>query len=360
MALNEPGLCLRIVEHLSLTIRSSDLIEAAWDGHSSLLSRAAFDVLIAFAQPTTLAELLRFASDGHTRTILSEVDALVHAGVLECVPNAPHLNEGASVLDPLKEGSGALECVPNGPFDDDASIEDLLASELSKRNILSLITDPLTEGRAIIIPHAFHSDIAEEVYSSLATRDDWVPQSFYVQERPFFQFRHQGFYGTNLPECVHRLAATLNSTRTRNVLGATSGADCNGGFEAGAALHGPGDYSLPHNDDDGHRAISFVWYLSKSWRPEWGGHFVWCPTGAMINPGFNTLVLFKVSRSSLHFVSPVSRNATGKRIAIAGFWKRLRTTTDGRPEFTQVAGVRLSRGLYDTREMVVADCALVL
>ena len=36
-----------------------------------------------------------------------------------------------------------------------------------------------------------------------------------------------------------------------------------------------GDHSLPHTDWVGQRTVSYVWHLSKGWRPEWGGALYW-------------------------------------------------------------------------------------
>jgi Rps23 Pro-64 3,4-dihydroxylase Tpa1-like proline 4-hydroxylase len=112
---------------------------------------------------------------------------------------------------------------------------------------------------------------------------------------------------------------------------------------------------MPHNDDGGLRSLGYVWYVSKGWRPDWGGNLVWCPNGSMVAPELNLLVLFPVRRTSLHFVTPVSPHAQGGRLAISGFWQRAVATADNRPVATILGGVHLSPGVYGDPTAVVGE-----
>ena len=74
----------------------------------------------------------------------------------------------------------------------------------------------------------------------------------------------------------------------------------------------------------GQRTVAYVWHLSKGWQPEWGGGLYWADNAQnqRIYPAsFNTLVLFLVTPSSSHFVTPVSRHAAGQRLAFNGWWQ---------------------------------------
>ena len=81
---------------------------------------------------------------------------------------------------------------------------------------------------------------------------------------------------------------------------------------------------MPHNDIgvNDSRAVAFIWYLTRSWRQEWGGALFWCPTGQYIKPEFNVLIMFRVTPENMHFVCPVAAGATERRLTVNGFWHR--------------------------------------
>ena len=89
-----------------------------------------------------------------------------------------------------------------------------------------------------------------------------------------------------------------------------------------ASWYQPGDFSLPHTDGHVERSVAFVWHLTKDWDDTWGGQLAWCRNGAAVYPRYNSLSLFNVSDTSLHFVAAVSRRATGKRLGVNGWWRR--------------------------------------
>ena len=69
--------------------------------------------------------------------------------------------------------------------------------------------------------------------------------------------------------------------------------------------------------------MAYVWHLSKNWKPEWGGALYWCKHHhhvATHPASFNTLVLFRVTTSSSHFVTTVSPQHKGKRLTFNGWW----------------------------------------
>merc|ERR1712224_808711 len=74
----------------------------------------------------------------------------------------------------------------------------------------------------------------------------------------------------------------------------------------------------------GQRTVAYVWHLSKSWKPDYGGALYWCKHHhhvATHPASFNTLVLFRVTTSSSHFVTAVSPRHKGKRLTFNGWWQ---------------------------------------
>lgn len=95
--------------------------------------------------------------------------------------------------------------------------------------------------------------------------------------------------------------------------------------DAQATAYSPGDFLTAHDDDviGKHRQAAYVYGLSPSWRPDWGGLLLFHPVGSqegrMIVPGFNILTLFRVPQ--VHSVSTVAAFAPRRRYAVTG-WAR--------------------------------------
>jgi Rps23 Pro-64 3,4-dihydroxylase Tpa1-like proline 4-hydroxylase len=88
----------------------------------------------------------------------------------------------------------------------------------------------------------------------------------------------------------------------------------------------PGHFLSPHHDKDKGK-IGFVYSLSKSWRPEWGGnlHFMeedYRTVTKTIVPVFNRLTMFDIpTRDGVpHYVSHVLPHVKTKRISITGWF----------------------------------------
>ena len=84
-----------------------------------------------------------------------------------------------------------------------------------------------------------------------------------------------------------------------------------------------GDHSNPHTDRLDARTITFLWQLTKDWKPEWGGAFYWNKAyyeNAYQHPSYNTLLLFSVTTKSVHMVTPVTKKAKGKRLTYGGWY----------------------------------------
>jgi hypothetical protein len=91
--------------------------------------------------------------------------------------------------------------------------------------------------------------------------------------------------------------------------------------------YGKGDFLGPHHDGMKGK-VGFVLYLTKNWKPQYGGnlHFLtedWLSIREVFVPGFNTLLLFKLPEDGKGIPHFVSRVETGeeKRLAISGWFK---------------------------------------
>ena len=87
------------------------------------------------------------------------------------------------------------------------------------------------------------------------------------------------------------------------------------------------NFFLSPHGDKGKGKIGFVYSLSKSWRPEWGGnlHFMeddYKTVTRTIVPIFNRLTLFDIpSRDGVpHYVSHVVPDVRVKRLSITGWF----------------------------------------
>jgi len=117
---------------------------------------------------------------------------------------------------------------------------------------------------------------------------------------------------------------------------ALTGSNCQSPITFSASLYRTGDFSFPHTDAFGKRTVSFVWHLTRNWQENWGGGLFWCGTMKWIPPMYNTLHLFKVTKSSFHFVGQVLPNATEKRLAINGWWSSVKIEHDGKRRDTKI------------------------
>jgi 2OG-Fe(II) oxygenase superfamily len=225
---------------------------------------------------------------------------------------------------------------------------------LGDRALLDDVAGALAEGRAVVVRDALRPELAEAAYASLTASTAWQEERYFQPDRPYFQFqRHTISWPLALPRVLHDVARSLGAPETKAFMQALAGVDCSGSFELCAASNRAGDYSLPHNDHGGLRALTYIWYVSKGWRPDWGGHLAWGPTGSMVTPEFNALVLFCVSRASMHFVTPVAPHAQGGRLSVSGWWHRSVAVPDGRPVATVLGGIHLSPGVYGEPTRVV-------
>lgn len=201
---------------------------------------------------------------------------------------------------------------------------------------LQRIGAALAAGRLVILREAFHTTFAARVHACLDAADDWQLHEDY--SRPPFHYRHHNLsderrFPPDLTWCLR----IFSSTPTRQLIGRLAERDCSGPTVLSASWYRPGDHSLPHNDLVGHggpecRQVAFIWHLTRGWQPGWGGDLYWCPADRYLAPGFNTLILFAIGPHTRHFVTTVAPHATGKRLAVNGWW-----TGPGDPAAGQLA-----------------------
>jgi thioredoxin 1 len=246
-----------------------------------------------------------------------------------------HVHEGplqAGELDAALRAAQALDMAqmglqtaqpPGGAAEADAgvpSIETFLRP--SVRAALMDVGPRLAAGGLVLIRDAFELDFAERMHRSLDTSMRWRLQEGYEQH---FHYHYRDLDSANYPADIAWCSQVFDSPKTKEWATRTSGRPCSGPTEFFSNWYLPGDYLHPHNDVaandvQSHRQLTFVWYLAKDWRSEWGGSFFWCPTSSYLPPGFNTLCLFNVTPESTHSVTQVSPFARGKRLAITGWW----------------------------------------
>jgi 2OG-Fe(II) oxygenase superfamily len=210
----------------------------------------------------------------------------------------------------------------NDSSSDDVSISSMLSAELvGDPALLKEVSAGLCAGRLVVLPDAFKPEFAAEVWSALDSCRRWLPFEV-AGGRPGFHFSHHNI-AEPAPEAFRRCVSLFDSHATKQLIRQISGRPVEGTAVVTASWYQAGDFSLPHTDGQVGRQVAFVWHLTKDWDDTWGGQLAWCPNGASVYPRYNSLSLFNVSNTSLHFVAAVSRRATGKRLAVNGWWRDL-------------------------------------
>ncbi|MDM0078166.1 thioredoxin domain-containing protein [Variovorax sp. J2P1-59] len=241
----------------------------------------------------------------------------LQAGELDVALNAARTLDLGQMRRQMTEATG-------GGAETDAGLPSLESYlRPSVRIALPDIAPRLAAGRLVLIRDAFEADFAERMHRSLDNSTAWRVQEGY--ETHFHYHYHDLSDAERYPEDIAECSRIFDSPKTKEWMTRLSGRSCTGPTEFFANWYLPGDYLHPHNDvaandANSHRQVTFVWYLAKEWRSEWGGSFYWCPTNSYLPASFNTLALFNVGPEGAHLVSHVSPFAKGKRLAISGWW----------------------------------------
>ncbi len=213
--------------------------------------------------------------------------------------------------------AGTLVRVGRQALEKEKSLPMLLASDLFQKTSVKEVGAAFKRGHALVVDNAFRPGFAQRASAALLDFKEWAVRG---GSRESLQFETRFVEPPNLPATIEWLRQALDSPATKAFMTTLSGRDCHGPLQLHASLYLPGDHINPHSDDGMGRSVAFVWNLTPSWHPLWGGEFVWLATGAAVQPRFNSLVLFPVSGHSHHLVTPVSPYATGRRLAVAGWW----------------------------------------
>lgn len=165
-----------------------------------------------------------------------------------------------------------------------------------------------------IVEHFVPTPLAVKISSNLYSKTDWSsdfggksPLDLKVQERPIY---NEDFFDMDIMKAIIDTAEETFQQKYEVK-------------EAFWSLYTKGSYLEKHTDHVNERAVSFVWNLTTSWEPEWGGMCNIENRGhwAAIMPNFNSLLLFKVPL--VHFVSEVSQRAKRDRISLTGWLKEI-------------------------------------
>jgi hypothetical protein len=253
----------------------------------------------------------------------------------------------------------------------DPEIESQLAAMgqkgLSIQNFLNprLFEDPATlagvrerlrAGKVVVLRDAFHPAFAEKTHRELTSSlVPWKLHENYM--KCGFHFKHHNVYDrSQYSKWMNITLAIFSNEGTRRWIEELSGCDCSGDVVGSPSYYQPSDHSLPHTDWDGQRTVSYVWHLSKDWKPEWGGALYWAQDAhadATYAASYNTLVLFTVTTMSAHFVTTVSPLAEGQRLAFNGWWQSGWVPTAADTRLDEVLATPASR-LQVTREQLSA------
>lgn len=187
------------------------------------------------------------------------------------------------------------------------------------------------------VQNALEEEFADRLYNELVSFAGWQDQSAetagygnaMVRRSEFTYHRKKiGMQVPDGPPSLRALSGFLNSPECLKWISDVSGRRCDA-FGGSAAAYDIGDSLSEHNDQlitrdaDGSivtRAVTFNYFLTKDWREEWGGRFIWCKPRQEFVPTYNTLLLFRVGSESQHLVEPVLAGAQRRRYSITGWF----------------------------------------
>ena len=286
-------------------------------------------------------------------TSVAGLQALSHTGLCHVCRPAPfkftHRMDAPYASDAYSTGVTAA-----------SSIEHYLNPELDLQDAGTR----LRAGKIVVLRDAFHRDFAEATHSALSDPSlPWTRNEAYFDDG--YSFCHSNVHDSSRwPGGLHAALGVFDHPGTKQRISELSARDCLGAAIGSPSYYAPGDYSLPHSDWMGQRTVAYVWHLSKGWQPDWGGGLYWAQNAQnqRIYPAsFNTLVLFLVTPSSSHFVTPVSRHAAGQRLTFNGWWQssylpanldedrleRMLSSREGRQSITNAQAQRIGEMLED-------------
>jgi Rps23 Pro-64 3,4-dihydroxylase Tpa1-like proline 4-hydroxylase len=187
------------------------------------------------------------------------------------------------------------------------------------------------------IDNALQSGFAEDLRDELLTSQLWQAQDQRVMPERQGQnvaedlkYSRKGIIlgDPRTPAKLEALHRYLNSSPALEWFSDISGRKCHS-FEGVATIFRPGDHISRHNDlytrktgggKTQSRAVTFNCWLTKDWIPDFGGRLIWEKPYAEIIPTFNTLLIFRPTELSQHWVEPVAEFVTIPRLTISGWF----------------------------------------
>lgn len=169
----------------------------------------------------------------------------------------------------------------------------------------------------IVIQNFFKPAFAEKL------RREIIEQKFSFIEKDLFSFYHTGELSNSRNEMINTFSDAIRSTTFTDFIRGISGKKVSGKHDVHGHVFEQGNYLLFHDDKVEDRVIAYIVNLSKSFKVADGGRLQLYdyknPRRAVksVVPVFNSLVLFTVSRYSLHAVEEVFSKKT--RLTVGGW-----------------------------------------
>mmetsp|Transcript_27414 Transcript_27414/g.65191 ORF Transcript_27414/g.65191 Transcript_27414/m.65191 type:complete len:527 (-) Transcript_27414:492-2072(-) len=245
---------------------------------------------------------------------------------------------------------------PSIEIDSSSNILDFLNEKVLEESVLADIRTNLVAGKVVLIRDAFKLEFAEWAHTILQSREAetqllsdystgirtskkkagaWHIDSPNREiERDVDKFYDPVYIGHHTlkhqidPKFGEARAVRdmLNHNASRGFMSSISGRKCDGSDGLGLGLkfmeYSKGDHSNVHTDFRFDWSTNLIWYLSKDWKPEWGGSFYWANSpntaaSGYLSPAFNSLAVFVPNVMSSHIVLPVRDDAEGRRLSVA-------------------------------------------
>ncbi len=189
-----------------------------------------------------------------------------------------------------------------------------------KQNMQKLSGDYATQKPYphILLLDFFTNSFAHEIRKAL------LQSQFTLAEKDLFSFYHTKELTQNQHPVFKKLRAVMGSIPVISFLKRVTGQKLSGGFDMHGHLFLQGHYLLYHDDEVENRKIAYIINLSKGFANADGGRLQLYdstnplqPTRQII-PVFSSLVLFTVSKYSLHAVEEVYTDK--KRLTVGGWY----------------------------------------
>src|SRR5262245_19174325 len=200
------------------------------------------------------------------------------AGAWYCYGTKPPENESLARAEGIRLNPAANEGLML--INEVVALQSFLNDEIvNDESLLSEITRQLAAGKLITIRRAFKEPFARRMFQCLDEYSAWAAFEDFSQD--YFQYRHHNIYeSARAPVDLRLCEQIFDSNATKAFVQRLSGRDCSGRVALSASWYLPGDYSLPHTDRVGAgsrecRQVAFVWHLTKTWQPNWGGDLFW-------------------------------------------------------------------------------------